>query len=212
MLKKLSDPKKEDICPNCGTACFATDVLCLKCGKNLDELFEQLPDVEESYNMLKAISKHISFLTWLAPFLIIFSPFIVSLVTALPFTLRARALPDRSPLQLIWYVVPSSTLVSSDFLIISAVLLFVCTTRWVRTKVGHHLVVILAVLFSILSAINLWSGLAFANVMSVVRSFAYIGGLVQIYTPADWVYLVIAGGIILIALNLIVVIGQSKNA
>ncbi len=46
MPKKLSTPKKEDICPNCGTACFATDVLCPNCGKNLDELFEQLPASE----------------------------------------------------------------------------------------------------------------------------------------------------------------------
>jgi hypothetical protein len=43
MLKKLSGPKKEDICPSCGEACYATDVLCPNCGKNLDELFEQLP-------------------------------------------------------------------------------------------------------------------------------------------------------------------------
>lgn len=43
MLQRLLDPRKEDICPNCGTACFATDVLCPNCGKNLDELYESLP-------------------------------------------------------------------------------------------------------------------------------------------------------------------------
>jgi len=43
MIKRLFAPKKEDICPNCGTSCFATDILCPKCGKNLDELFEQFP-------------------------------------------------------------------------------------------------------------------------------------------------------------------------
>ncbi len=43
MLQKLLGPKKEDICPNCGEACFATDTLCPRCGKNLDDLFEQLP-------------------------------------------------------------------------------------------------------------------------------------------------------------------------
>ena len=42
MIKKLFPPKKEDICPNCGTACFATDVLCPNCNKNLDDLFEEL--------------------------------------------------------------------------------------------------------------------------------------------------------------------------
>jgi hypothetical protein len=44
MLKTLFNPKIEDICPNCGKACATTDVLCPNCGKNLDELFEQLPD------------------------------------------------------------------------------------------------------------------------------------------------------------------------
>src|SRR5512138_1580416 len=47
-LKKLFSPEVHDICPNCGTVCAITDVLCPKCGKNLDELFEQLPDSEDS--------------------------------------------------------------------------------------------------------------------------------------------------------------------
>ena len=50
MLKKLFGTKKEDICPNCGVGCFATDILCPNCGKNLDDLFEQLPDSEVTYN------------------------------------------------------------------------------------------------------------------------------------------------------------------
>jgi len=44
MLKQLFSPEVHDICPNCGEACAIADVLCPKCGKNLDELFEQLPD------------------------------------------------------------------------------------------------------------------------------------------------------------------------
>jgi hypothetical protein len=44
MLKKLFSPEVHDICPNCGEACAITDILCPKCGKNLDELFEQLSD------------------------------------------------------------------------------------------------------------------------------------------------------------------------
>lgn len=44
MLKKLFIPEVKDICPNCGEACAITDVLCPKCGKNLDEPFEQFPD------------------------------------------------------------------------------------------------------------------------------------------------------------------------
>jgi hypothetical protein len=62
MTKKLFIPKKEDICPNCGTACLATDVSCPNCKKNLDELFEQLPieefetkpflNIPKDYNLL----------------------------------------------------------------------------------------------------------------------------------------------------------------
>ncbi len=44
MLKTLFSSKVEDICPNCGKVCATTDVLCPSCGKNLDELFEQLPN------------------------------------------------------------------------------------------------------------------------------------------------------------------------
>jgi hypothetical protein len=44
MLKKLLEPEVKDICPNCGQASASSDVLCPNCGKNLDELFEQLPD------------------------------------------------------------------------------------------------------------------------------------------------------------------------
>ena len=44
MLKKLFSPEVHDICPSCGEACAITDVLCPKCGKDLDELFEQLSD------------------------------------------------------------------------------------------------------------------------------------------------------------------------
>src|SRR6266487_5679020 len=45
MLKKLFFSEEKDICSNCGEACAITDVLCPQCGKNLDELFEQLPDL-----------------------------------------------------------------------------------------------------------------------------------------------------------------------
>ncbi len=48
MLKKLFSPEVHDICPNCREACAITDVLCPKCGKNLDELFEHLPNSEVS--------------------------------------------------------------------------------------------------------------------------------------------------------------------
>ena len=48
-LKKLFYPEALDICPNCGEVCAITDDLCPKCGKNLDELFENLPD-EDAIN------------------------------------------------------------------------------------------------------------------------------------------------------------------
>ena len=45
-LKKLFAPEVQDICPNCAEACTITDVLCPKCGRNLDVLFERFPDSE----------------------------------------------------------------------------------------------------------------------------------------------------------------------
>lgn len=58
MLKKLLNPPVKDICPNCGQACEITDVLCPKCGKNLDELFEQLPDLQVPlFSFVKFIKK-----------------------------------------------------------------------------------------------------------------------------------------------------------
>ncbi len=44
MLNTRTAEKKEDICPNCGAPCAATDEFCPSCGRNLDELYEQLPD------------------------------------------------------------------------------------------------------------------------------------------------------------------------
>jgi hypothetical protein len=49
MLKKLFNPEVHDICPNCGETCATTAITCPKCKKNLDELFEQLPDSELTY-------------------------------------------------------------------------------------------------------------------------------------------------------------------
>ncbi len=46
MLKKLFSPKDHDICPNCGESCATSAILCPECGKNLDELFERLPNSE----------------------------------------------------------------------------------------------------------------------------------------------------------------------
>ena len=48
MLKKFLNPEIKEKCPNCGQECSEKDVLCLNCGKNLDELFEQLPDSDIS--------------------------------------------------------------------------------------------------------------------------------------------------------------------
>ena len=213
MLMNLSSAKKEDICPNCGTACFATDVLCPNCGKNLDELFEQLPDLEGSHNIFSMAARHLAFFNWLVPVLIILSPILVSFLTVLPFALRVQRTLDRGPLQLIAFVVPSFSLLVSVFLVsLSAVPLYLCTKPLIRVKLKRRLVLIITMSFSIFSVITLWSALAIVNIMSSIDSFAYFGGLVQIYTPSDWVYFVIITGIILIALNLMVVVGQEKTA
>ena len=49
MLKKLFSPEDRDICPNCGESCATSAILCPRCGKNLDELFEQLSDLEATH-------------------------------------------------------------------------------------------------------------------------------------------------------------------
>src|SRR5688572_20588791 len=114
MLTKLFNaPKKEDICPNCGTACFATDVLCPNCRENLDDIFEQLPDSKEAYDFFKLASKNLRFLTWLTPLLLFLSPLFVSLITVLSMVIDL----GQNFFQLLWDDVLYSTLVSSGFLL-----------------------------------------------------------------------------------------------
>lgn len=204
----MSAPKKEDICPNCGTACFATDVLCPHCGKNLDDLFEQLPDSKETYNLFKMTSKKLSFLNWLTPLLLLLSPLIVSLITVLHIAVYMARTLDQIPFERIWDAVLESTLVSSGFLLISVIPLFLCTTSFIKAKIGQRLAVILATLFSILSVMALWLGLSTANIMA---AFPFRIGF-YIPVPAAWVYFVIAGGVVLIVLNLMIAIEQGKTA
>jgi hypothetical protein len=201
-------PKKEDICPNCGTACFATDVLCPNCGKSLDELFEQLPDPKETYDFFKMASKNLPFMYWLTPLLLLLSPLFVSLFTVLLIALNMVAVLDQRFLPMFVEDVLYSTLVSSGFLLLGVIPLFLCSTAFIRAKIGQRPVMILATLFSILSVITFSLGVLNANIMSAIRFQIGFG----FPTPADWVYFVIAGGIILIVLNLMAVIGQGKTA
>lgn len=46
MLKKFLNPDVKEYCPNCRQECSEIDILCPKCGENLDELFEKFPDSE----------------------------------------------------------------------------------------------------------------------------------------------------------------------
>jgi hypothetical protein len=208
MLKKLSTPEKEDICPSCGTTCFATDILCPNCGKNLDELFEQLPNSKEANDFFKMASKNLPFLSWLTPLILLLSPLIVSLITVLRIALNMWTNIDQSYFQLFLEDVLYSTLVSSGFLLLSVIPLFLCTTSFLRAKIGQRPVMILATLFSILTVIALSLGLLTANIMSAIRFQIGFG----FPAPAAWVYFVIAGGIILIVLNLMTTIGQGKTA
>ena len=66
--------KDVDVCPNCGQQCSIDDVNCPKCGKNLDELFEQLETVEKAKNfqekannLNKRTSEFAQIIEWLAP-------------------------------------------------------------------------------------------------------------------------------------------------
>ncbi len=136
---------------------------------------------------------------------------LTSFVIAVPFALQVPTTPDRSPLGLIWYVLPSSALTPSIFLIICALPLFLCTTPLAKAKFGRRWLVILAGLFSILSVIALWSGLQTTNMMSIFNSLAYFG--IEVFLGwANWVNFVTAGGALLVLLNLMVIIGQEKTA
>src|SRR6185503_4622465 len=154
MLTKLFNaPKKEDICPNCGTACFATDVLCPNCRENLDDLFEQLSDSKEAYDFFGMASKNLPFLHWLTPLLLLLSPLFVSMITVLHLALKSVRNLDQSFIQLLGFDVLYATLVSTGLLLITVIPLFVCTTSFIRAKIGQRPVVILVTLFSILSVI-----------------------------------------------------------
>ncbi len=220
MLKKLLNPTVKDICPNCGTACATTDVLCPYCGENLDELFEQLPDSKETYDLFKKVvkdlpfillkkaSKNLPFLNWLTPLLLLLSPLIVSLITALRVALYMARIFDYIPFERIGYAVLDAVLVSSGFLLISVIPLFLSTTPFMRAKIGQRPVAILATASSILSGITLWLGLSTANIRTVLPFQWGFGKLL----PAAWVYLVITGGIILIILNLMIAIEKGRAA
>ena len=162
--------------------------------------------------MLKTATKRLSLLHWLTPLLLIFMPLIVSFFTALPFALNVRTAPDQGPLKLIGSVVPPFSRFSLDYPLISAVLLFLCTFPLVRAKMGHYLVVSLMALFSIPLVVLLWSKLPIINVLSIELSYAHSGGRVHVHSPQIWVYLISAGGTLLLLLNLMTVIGQKKTA
>ena len=211
MLNHLFSHQKDDICPNCGAACFATDILCPHCDKNLDELFEQLPNLKESQDLFQKASQHLSFPNWLTPLFLILSPLIVSLVTVLGFAPFTRSILGQSPLQFIEEVVPADTHVSSGFLIISAILLFLCTVSWIRSKLGSYFVVILVVLLSSLSAVSLWISLRTAYMMSAYKFATHLGIYILWMSPY-WLNTLCASGTVLIVLNLITVIGQETTA
>jgi hypothetical protein len=213
MLKKLfSTPDINDICPNCGISCSATDVLCPNCGENLDELFEKLPQYEQTSDVFRTASQKLAFLNWLTPLFLVLSPLVVSLATVLPVVLSMPITPGRGPFQLIWHAVPPATLSSSGQLLVTAIPLFLCTTASLRTKIRQRVAVLIATLFSIMSGIALWSGLQTVNMMTTYRAFGFFGIILFIGYPAQWVYIVIGIGMVLIALDLMVIIGQGKTA
>jgi hypothetical protein len=209
MLKKLLNPTVKDVCPNCGKACATTDVLCPNCGENLDALFEQLPASKETHDLFKVVSENLPFLNWLTPLLLLLSPLIVSLITVLRVAVYSTGIRDQIPFQRFWYAALIATLNSSGFLLISAIPLFLCTTSFIRAKIGQRPMVILAISFSILSGMALWSGLSTANIWSMAP---FRKGFYNPFIPEAWVYFVIAGGIILLVLNLMIAIEKGKAA
>jgi hypothetical protein len=210
MLKNMVSQKKDDVCPNCGKACFETDVLCPHCGKNLDELFEQLPDSAESYGLIQLVTMRLSFLNWFTPLFLTLSPLLICLVVTLSFARYTRLLFGQSPFTLIGYVVPSVIIASSSSLIFS-VFLFLCIAFRTWMKLDFRLVIVLAILFSSWSILNLWTDLQTSQAMSALRSAAFLG--VDIIFPShNLAYAFSFGAIVLVLLNLITVIGQANTA
>ena len=131
MFKNWLNPKVEDICPNCGQACVTTDVLCPNCGKNLDELFEQLPDsVTPSQQQTFRLS--IWWKILIALNIIVDVPFLLHAFTGYEWNCRYKGLPDivstslagLLSLILVWAII-KSTLNNRGFLDVVTTGLFV---------------------------------------------------------------------------------------
>lgn len=212
MLDKWFGPKKEDICPNCGTACFATDVLCPNCGKNLDELFEQLPDLEKPSRLLQVISKFPPYATWFAALLIILSPIFVASITALPDAQKVILTTDRSPLKLIGYAISSSTFDPLIALAVGIIPLSILSILRVQMKLGNRLTKILAIIFACYSILSIWLVLQIVNVIASEFSAGYNGMEVFGEMPDLWVHFVSASCTLLLTFILIKIIQRDKTA
>lgn len=65
MKNFFTSKTEEEICPNCGTVCLETDILCSGCGEKLDELFEQIPlETLEKKTIISLKKEHKLLLKW----------------------------------------------------------------------------------------------------------------------------------------------------
>jgi len=163
-------------------------------------------------DLLDSISERLPFLNWFTPLFMISSPLVVSFITVFPFALKVHVTPEQSPLELMMFVIPSSTYIGSELFLTAAILLFLCTISPVRARIGQYLAVSLAALLSILMVIFLWSKILLTNMMSIMFSVAYSAGRVHVHSPQFWVYFMSVGGTVLVLLNLITIVRQRKTA
>ena len=173
MLKKLLDPVVKDICPNCGQACATTDVLCPNCGKNLDELFEQLPD---SGIRSLTLPKWMNFLmkakanrTWR-----VLNSLVLATAFFLPWEIGFLDFGPAKPIMIVgWEVVLYS--IPYDLLNIYFFSCFYCMVNWL-IAIGYLSLVIYSIL-NFLQASNLLGKSRYQNQQKVLNFCVVTSGL-----------------------------------
>ncbi len=164
----------KDICPNCGQACATTDVLCPNCGKNLDELFEQLPDSEIRSLILP---KWMNFLmkakasrTWR-----VLNSLALAIAFLAPWEVGYIDVGPSKPIMIVgWQVILYS--IPDNLLNIYFFSCLYCVVNWL-IAIGYLSLVIYSVL-SFLQASNLHSKSRFQNLQKVSNFCVIASGLI----------------------------------
>lgn len=160
--------------------------------------------------LLRPFSKRYRYLNWLSPLLLMVSPLIVALFTALPFTMNISLTPFQNPLHLISSVIIFAITQLPSYLLTCSCLLFLGTTNLVQVTLGHRIRVILILAISTYLIIRIWSLLPSVNIATWLLCYRNLSSRLYI-SPQFWVYIVSSIFILLLLLNLITVISQEKT-